>query len=637
MDAGVTLTSAIVSTQLGDPGSLALTAEVSPSGQGVTATLNPSRGDAGMTSTLSVTTSATAVGGAYTVTITGTENTSTTHQTTVGVSVSQADFTLAAAPTMLTVGQGQSGTSALTTTRINGPGAIVFTAAVSPSGRGVTALVAPGSVAAGAGATLTVQASSSAFPGSYTVTVTGTEGAAVHTATVSVTVPAPPDFTMTAQPDSYTMIVGRQATGAITTTQVGPAGTVGVSVFVSPPGAGLNASLNLATMPAGGNATLTLTAMPVTQPGVYSVIVTGTEGAIVRSVLIPVTVQAESDFSISASPSTISMMPGMFATSDITTRQINAPGTIALTATVAPEGQGVTATIDKASVAAGGGALVTIVTSDTAVAGRYTVSVKGVEGGATHTAPIIVSMILPADFTIGASPAVIDLNQGERTTSTISTTQVGLTGTVAMSVAVSPAQQGVTATIVPNQSPVGTKSSLAITASEMATPGAYTVTVTGTEGPAKHDVKIALNVIEVPADFSISAAPTSLLLPAGTTKSAVVSTARVGNPGGVALVANVLLFGRGVTATLNPASVESGGNSTLNIAAAADASGGNYNITITGTEGSFKREVIVQATVQAKQPPVPAPSCLCGALEASGFQPFAFALLVLLSRRRTKA
>ncbi len=99
------------------------------------------------------------------------------------------DFSISANPTSLTIAQGSSGTSTISTAVTSGSaGTVNLTASVSPAGP--TASLNPTSVTAGGSSTLTVTVGSTVATGTYTVTVTGTEGSATHSTTVTVTVTA---------------------------------------------------------------------------------------------------------------------------------------------------------------------------------------------------------------------------------------------------------------------------------------------------------------------------------------------------------------------------------------------------------------------------------------------------------------
>ena len=115
-----------------------------------------------------------------------------------GCSSGPADFSIAAAPTTLSLVQGTSRTSSIATTQVGSAGTVSLAAAVTPAASSeLTAALSPTSVAAGGSATLTVSASATAATGSYTVTVTGTEGTATHSTTVTVTVTAAAISTIT--------------------------------------------------------------------------------------------------------------------------------------------------------------------------------------------------------------------------------------------------------------------------------------------------------------------------------------------------------------------------------------------------------------------------------------------------------
>jgi len=101
---------------------------------------------------------------------------------------STPDFSISANPTSLSLAQGASGQSQISTTAIGTPGTVALTADVTPGSSGVSASLDTSSVTAGGSAQLTVTASSGAVPGAYVVTVHGVEGSASHDATVNVTV-----------------------------------------------------------------------------------------------------------------------------------------------------------------------------------------------------------------------------------------------------------------------------------------------------------------------------------------------------------------------------------------------------------------------------------------------------------------
>lgn len=179
-----TISTAVTS---GSAGTVSLTASVSPAGP--TVSLSPTSVTAGNSSTLTVNVGAAVAPGAYTATVTGTEG-GITHSTTVNVTVTAGNnFSISASPTSLTIQQGSSGTSTISTAVTLGSAQSVnLTASVSPSGP--TTSLSPTSVTAGGSSTLTVNVGGGVALGAYTVTVTGNENGVTHSATVSVNVTA---------------------------------------------------------------------------------------------------------------------------------------------------------------------------------------------------------------------------------------------------------------------------------------------------------------------------------------------------------------------------------------------------------------------------------------------------------------
>src|SRR5258708_7006333 len=129
-----------------------------------------------------------------------------------------ADFSLSASPTSLSVTQGSSGSTAISTSVTGGfNSALSLSASGLPTG--VTASFSPSSISApGSGnSTLTFTASSAATTGTSSVNVTASGGGVTHTASVSLTVPqtnifgiTPPDHVVIVMEEnhSFSSIIG---------------------------------------------------------------------------------------------------------------------------------------------------------------------------------------------------------------------------------------------------------------------------------------------------------------------------------------------------------------------------------------------------------------------------------------------
>jgi len=211
---------------------------------------------------------------------------------------STPDFTVAAAPSSVTVTQGGNGTSTITVTSLNGfNSATSLTATGLPSG--VTAVFSPNPVTPPANGNvtslLTLTASATATTGTATVTITGTSGTTTHTTTISLTVnpTATPDFTISNSPSSLTIVQGTNGTSTVTITSVNSFNSA-TSLAASglPTGVTAAFSPNPVTPPANGSvtSTLTLTASATATTGTSTITITGTSGTLTHSTTMSLTV-----------------------------------------------------------------------------------------------------------------------------------------------------------------------------------------------------------------------------------------------------------------------------------------------------------------------------------------------------------
>src|SRR5439155_5668153 len=93
---------------------------------------------------------------------------------------------------------------------------------------------------------------------------------------------------------------------------------------------GGSASVNVTCIRAGGSATLNVSAGSAAA-GIYTLTVTGTEGSVTHPTTVQLTVTAPSpNFTISASPSSLSLVQGTSGSSTISTTVVGSGGTISL-------------------------------------------------------------------------------------------------------------------------------------------------------------------------------------------------------------------------------------------------------------------------------------------------------------------
>ena len=126
-------------------------------------------------------------------------------------------FSLSASPTSVSVAQGTSGTSTITSAVTGGfSSAIALTATGQPTG--VTISFNPTSITGAGTSTMTLKVAASTATGTYSIKVTGTSGSTAETTTVSLTVTkTKPTFTLSASPTSLTLARGASGTSTITT------------------------------------------------------------------------------------------------------------------------------------------------------------------------------------------------------------------------------------------------------------------------------------------------------------------------------------------------------------------------------------------------------------------------------------
>jgi hypothetical protein len=196
------------------------------------------------------------------------------------------------------------------------------------------------------------------------------------------------------------------------------------------------------------------------------------------------------NFTLSASPSSVSVVQGGTGSSTVTvTPSGGFTSSVSLSASALPAG--VTASFGTNPTTGSSG--VTFTASGTATTGTSSVTITGVSGSLTHTTSIslTVSATATPNFSLSASPSSLTVKQGTAGSSTITETPSGgFTGSVTLSASGLPS--GVTAAFGTN--PTTSTSVLTFTASSTATVGTSTITVTGVSGTLTHTTSISLTI-----------------------------------------------------------------------------------------------------------------------------------------------
>jgi kumamolisin len=204
---------------------------------------------------------------------------------TLAGTVATSGFSLSASPASVSVVQGNSGTSTITST-VSGTfnSAVMLSASGQPNG--VTITFNPTSITGTGSSTMSIVVGSSAAAGTYAITVTGTAGSTVATTAVSLTVTAPvqANFTISVSPSSGSL--SRGSSGYVTVTTAISGGfnsTIALSASGLP--SGLTGSFSAASIAAPGSGTskYTLTASRTMTRGTYTITITGKGGGLTHT------------------------------------------------------------------------------------------------------------------------------------------------------------------------------------------------------------------------------------------------------------------------------------------------------------------------------------------------------------------
>jgi subtilase family serine protease len=215
--------------------------------------------------------------------------------------------------------------------------------------------------------------------------------------------------------------------------------------------------------------------------------------------------QAGPSFTLTASPSTLSIAQGSSGTSTITVVPSGGfSGSVSLSASGLPTG--VTAGFNTNPTTST--STLTLTVGGSAATGTSTVTITGVSGSITQTTTVTLTVTGGPSFTLTANPASLSIVQGTSGNSTITVVPAGgFTGSVTLSASGLPS--GVTAGFSPN--PTTTTSTLTLTASASAATGTSTVTISGVSGSLNASTTLSLTVTPSSTGPTVTVSPTSLL------------------------------------------------------------------------------------------------------------------------------
>src|SRR5205809_4186120 len=209
------------------------------------------------------------------------------------------------------------------------------------------------------------------------------------------------------------------------------------------------------------------------------------------SVLINTSGAPAPTYTLSASPSSVTVTQGSTGSSTITVSPLNGfTGSVTLSTSILPSGVTVAFNPNPTTTTS----TLTLAASSTAATGTVTVTITGFSGSLTRTTTLSLTVAAAPDYTLSASPSSVTVTQGSTGTSTITVSpQNGFTGGVTLSTSRLPSPAPASSS--PN--PTTTTSTLTLAASPTATTGTVTVTITGNASGLTRTTTLTLRVTSV--------------------------------------------------------------------------------------------------------------------------------------------
>jgi subtilase family serine protease len=208
---------------------------------------------------------------------------------------------------------------------------------------------------------------------------------------------ATPSFTISASTSTISVVQGSD--GVVTlTTAVSGGFDAAVALSASGQPTGVTVAFNPTSIaaPGAGTSTMTITVGSTTATGTYPITVTGTGGGVTQTTTISLVVTASgtTDFSISASPTAITVARSATGTSTITTAALGSfDAAITLSTTGQGAAQKVTFSANPIAAPGSGTSTMSVKVGANASLGNHTITIKGTGGGKTHTTTVILTVI----------------------------------------------------------------------------------------------------------------------------------------------------------------------------------------------------------------------------------------------------
>jgi subtilase family serine protease len=312
-----------------------------------------------------------------------------------------------------------------------------------------------------------------------------------------------PSFTLSDSPSSLSITQG--GAGGTSTITVTDAGGFSGSVTLAASGLPSGVTATFGTNPTTGTSVLTLTASATATTGTSTVTITGTSGSLTATTTLALTVTAAAspNFTIAASPTSVTVTQGNSGTSTITiTSQNGFDSATTLSASGLPSGVTATFSTNPVTPPANGSATstLTLTASSSATVGAATVTITGTSGSTTHSTTIALTVNSSGgtpNFTLSLSPSSFTVDDSGSTSTTLTVTSVnGFSSAVTLSVNEFPTDVSATASANPVTPPANgsVKVTIIWSASRRAPTGTTTIELIGTSGSLTNEIPVTITV-----------------------------------------------------------------------------------------------------------------------------------------------
>jgi len=204
-----------------------------------------------------------------------------------------------------------------------------------------------------------------------------------------------PGFSLSASPTSVSVAQGSSGTSTITSTVTGGFDSA-VSLTAAGQPTGVTVVFNPTSITGSGTSTMKMTVASSTVTGTYSITVTGTSGSTTETTTVSLTVTGTGpNFTIGASPSSVTVARGSSGTTTITTTISGGFNSAIALSTSLLVGSTQTVTFAPSSIAAPGAgtSTMTIAVGKDATLGDHTITITGKGGSVTHTTTVTLDVV----------------------------------------------------------------------------------------------------------------------------------------------------------------------------------------------------------------------------------------------------